>query len=618
MLIRKIVNRKSVVMGAMVPLLALASCEQAGKKQVRVAPPAQATAPTIAQQAPPPPPPPAKVEAPKPDAAAELIARAESEYQQGQENYSAGHLTAAKQNFDAAVTMLLTSKIPLKSDDRLMNEFDKIVEHVNQLEMVALQQGDGFTEQKPVPAPIAEENELTFPVDPAIKKKAETSLKVTTSDLPLVINDYVASFISFFMTPRGHAVIERALTRAGRYRSMIERTLREEGVPQDVIYLAQAESGFQPTALNPSGARGMWQLMASRGAEYGLQRNWWIDERQDPEKSTRAAARHLHDLYKQFGDWYLAMAAYDSGPGNVQYAVEKTGYADFWELYRRNVLPGETKNYVPIILAMTIMAKNPQQYGLTDVVPELPLETDTVRVDYPVDLRLVAEAVDIPLQQLMELNPSLLRMTTPNGSSFDLHLPPGTKDKFIAAMNEIPVDKRVSWRFHNVAQGETLTEIARKYHTTTAAIAEANNIDADDELRATKLIIPISASRAAAAVQYSRRATRYHVRKGDTVLSVADDFGVPAERVRRWNHIKGNALHAGTTIAIYRPVEVAESAARPRSRRTAVRHKTSGGAARRSAKANRPEGSSGSHARGKIKAKHSSATAANKRKTAHR
>ena len=151
---------------------------------------------------------------------------------------------------------------------------------------------------------------------------------------------------------------------------MIQRTLKNEGVPQDLIYLAQAESGFHPLALSRVGARGMWQFMASRGRGYGLQHTWWVDERQDPEKSTRAAARHLKDLYNQFGDWYLAMAAYNSGPGTVQSAVKRTGYADFWELYRRNVLPKETRNYVPIILAVTIMAKNPAQYGLDDMAPE--------------------------------------------------------------------------------------------------------------------------------------------------------------------------------------------------------------------------------------------------------
>src|SRR5438105_14545847 len=174
------------------------------------------------------------------------------------------------------------------------------------------------------------------------------------SDIPFVINYYVVGNINFFSnTTKGRNTLINGWQRAGRYREMIERVLREEGVPQDLIYLAQAESGFQPLAMSRASARGMWQFMSSRAAGYGLQRNWWLDERQDPEKATRAAARHLRDLYNQFGDWYLAMAAYNSGPGRVQAGVQRTGYADSWELYRRGVLPKETKKYVPTILATT-------------------------------------------------------------------------------------------------------------------------------------------------------------------------------------------------------------------------------------------------------------------------
>ena len=174
-----------------------------------------------------------------------------------------------------------------------------------------------------------------------------------------MLNDQVAMFINYFSSTKGRHTLEHGLARAGRYREMISQTLKQEGVPQDLIYLAMAESGFQPLAVSRASARGMWQFMSGSGALYGLERNWWVDDRQDPEKSTRAAAHYLKDLYAQLGDWYLAMAAYNSGAGTVQHAVERTGYADFWELYRRGVLPQETRNYVPIIVAVTIMAKNP-------------------------------------------------------------------------------------------------------------------------------------------------------------------------------------------------------------------------------------------------------------------
>ena len=440
------------------------------------------------------------------DPIGDLIARVEKEYQSGQDNYRAGHLEAAKQNFDSAFNQLLGSGFDLHSDDRLERELDRILDGINGLELAALQQGDGFAEQKSEPAPIDEANELTPTVDENVKAKAEAEIKSTHSDLPLMMTDQVAGYINYFSN-RGRGTVERALARSGRYEDMIRRTLQEEGVPQDLIYLAQAESGFHPLAVSRAGARGMWQFMGSRAKGYGLERNWWVDDRQDPEKATRAAAHHLKDLYDQFGDWYLAMAAYNSGPGTVQSAVKRTGYADFWELYRRNVLPKETRNYVPIILAVTIMAKNPAQYGLDSVVKDKPVPYDTVKIDYPIDLRLAAECVDATASDLLDLNPSLLRLTTPRvtervtgkDQEFDLHLPAGTAGKFQTAVASIPTDKRVSWRYHKVQAGETLASISRTYRIPSKSIAAANNLDDDTLAPETRLIIPIAPGKAKTA-----------------------------------------------------------------------------------------------------------------------
>jgi len=496
-----------------------------------------------------------------PDPVADLIAQVEKEYQAGQDNYRAGHLETAKQNFDRAFNTLLGSNLDIRSDQRLEQELDRILEGINGFELQALQEGDGFTEQKSEPAPIDEANEVTFPVDANVKAKAEAEIKSTPSDLPLMMTDQVAGYISYFSSTRGRPTIENALIRSGRYDDMIRRTLKEEGVPQDLIYLAQAESGFHPLALSRVGARGIWQFMASRAKGYGLERDWWLDERQDPEKSTRAAARHLKDLYNQFGDWYLAMAAYNSGPGTVQSAVKRTGYADFWELYRRNVLPKETRNYVPIIVAVTIMAKNPSQYGLDHLAMEKPVPSDIVKIDYPVDLRLVAECIDASASDLQDLNPSRLRMTTPKDRDFDLHLPIGSADKFQAAIAAIPPDMRVWWRFHKVQSGDTLASVARTYRSTTKSIAEANNLEDDaDLLPDTKLIIPIAPgehSTAEDAATYARRPVRYKIRKGDTVERVADNFGVPPAMVRKWNHLKGDSLKGRRTLYVHLPVSPA-------------------------------------------------------------
>jgi membrane-bound lytic murein transglycosylase D len=547
------------------------ACEQTGQSKGRAqasAPPPNANAPTItAKQEAPKPKPEAQTPTPAVDPVDGLIATVEKEYQKGQANYKAGHLEAAKNDFDRAFNMMLQGPMDIHSDERLEREFDKVVEAVNNLELLALKEGDGFTEQRSEPAPIDEANDVTFPVDPNVKAKAEVELRATHSDLPLVMNDRVASFISFFSSTKGRYTLEGALARAGRYREMISTVLKDEGVPQDLIYLAQAESGFRPLALSRAGARGMWQFMASRASGYGLERNWWVDERQDPEKATRAAARHLKDLYNQFGDWYLAMAAYNSGPGTVQRAVQRTGYADFWELYRRDVLPQETRNYVPIIVAVTIMAKNPAQYGLEHVVPDAAPKFETVKINYPVDLRLVAECADTSVSVLQDLNPSLLRMTTPKDMSFDLKLPAGSSARYQEAIAAIPQDMRVLWRYHKVQPGETLGDIARKYHTTAKAISEANNLTDDDLSPESKLIIPVTAGGRklgddSETLAFSKHATRYKVRKGDTVLSVADDFSVPVERLRKWNHISGNQLKAGRTILIYKPVAAAEPSGR--------------------------------------------------------
>lgn len=544
--------------------LGLSSCETTESKRKTATPPPAASAPTLtASAAPAPPPKPQAKPAPKADSVEILIAQAEKEYQAGQQNYRAGHLDAAKENFDRAVTLLLEGPVPVRSDRRLQDEFEKIVEGVHGLELQALKEGDGFSEQAAEPAPIDEASEITFPVDPNLAARAAADVKSTPSDLPLVMNDIVASYVNFFSrSTKGHNTAVNSLTRAGRYREMILRILREEGVPQDLIYLAQAESGFRNLALSRAGARGMWQFMAGRATEYGLERNWWVDERQDPEKATRAAARHLKDLYTQFGDWYLALAAYNSGPGNVQRGVERTGYADFWELYRRDALPRETKNYVPIIIAATIVAKNPEQYGLDHVIPEVAPEVDTVTVDYPVDLRLVAECVDGSVEVLQDLNPSLLRMTTPKQGSFDLKLPGGTVEKYQAAIAAIPVDKRVWWRYYKVAPGDTLPSVAKRYRTTVAAITDANSLETTALEPDSKLILPIAPGRSLddpEHMAFSKSATRYRVRKGDTVLSVADDFGVPPSRLRKWNRLKGNELRPGRVLRIYRPVAVSRA-----------------------------------------------------------
>jgi membrane-bound lytic murein transglycosylase D len=482
-----------------------------------------------------------------------LIGQVEKEYQAGLADYGAAKNEEAKQHFDSALNALLGSNLDVRSDPRLQAEFDRVVQGVNQAYPGGPSEADA--QQKSEPAPIDETNGITPAPDASTKAKVEAEIKNTHSDLPLMMTDQVAGYISYFSN-RGRGVFERALARSGRYRDMMLPILKEEGVPQDLIYLAQAESGFHALAVSRVGARGIWQFMASRARGYGLSHNMYVDDRQDPQKSTRAAARHLKDLYGQFGDWYLAMAAYNSGPGTVQAAVKRTGYADFWELYQRNVLPKETRNYVPIILAVTIMAKNPSQYGLDEVVMDKPADFDTLTISYPVDLRLVAECVGSTPAELQDLNPSLLRMTTPRTGSFQLHLPAGTKDDYEMAVASIPPDMRLWWRYHTVREGDTVASLARTYHTTAKQISEANHLEGADLEADAHLLIPIAPGKhpASDTATYARRITRYHVRRGDTVESVAENFGVSPTMLRRWNGIHGDSLHGRKVLALHLPI----------------------------------------------------------------
>jgi membrane-bound lytic murein transglycosylase D len=530
--------------------------------QVQTQAPAQAAAPADAKPESPPP-------ATASDPVADLVARVEKDYQAGLDAYHAGQTEAAKQNFDNAINALLESNLDIRSDDRLQKEFDRVVEGVNRLDLASLGFASDSDAQKSEPAPIDETNDITLSPDAKVRAKAQLEIKSTHSDLPLMMTDQVAGYISYFSN-RGRGTFERAFARSGRYHDLMVSILKQEGVPQDLIYLAQAESGFHPLAVSRVGARGIWQFMASRARGYGLQHNMWVDDRQDPEKSTRAAARHLKDLYAQFGDWYLAMAAYNSGPGTVQAAVKRTGYADFWELYRRNVLPKETRNYVPIILAVTIMTKNLSQYGFDDVSMDEPAAYDAVTVNYPVDLHLVAECVDATVPQLQELNPSLLRLTTPRVGAFVLHLPQGTKDQYQTAIAAVPPDMRLWWRYHKVQPGDTLASLARSYRVTAKSIASANHLDSAELEADAKLVIPVAAGKhpLSDTATYARRITRYRVHKGDTVETVAENFGVSAQMVRRWNGLpRGDSLRGRKVLALHLPVtpnpETASTASKP-------------------------------------------------------
>ena len=532
----------------------------------------QATAPPLAPAASPQPAAPA---APSPSATeqrgvSELIEKVEAAYAAGDADYRSGDLPAAKIQFDRAVDMMMMSGIDINATPRLHDEFERVVDKVNALEMQALKQGNGFVAPvEPSPADVA--NDVTFKVDPNFEAKARADLATTKSDLPLVMNDYVASFINFFAnTERGHNTLLHAFERAGRYKKTIEHDLAEEGVPQDLIYLAVAESGFQPRAVNRrSRAGGMWQFMPY--GDYGLERNRYVDERFDPDKSTVAYARYMKYLHDQLGDWYLAMAAYDHGAGNIQRAVARTGYASFWELYQRGELPAETRNYVPEIIAAIIIANHPKQYGFDAITLDPPLEADDVTVNYSVSLRLVSDIVNAPADELEALNPSLLRGETPPDSSFDLHLPPGTAGIFEQRIAQVPMGRRDSWRYHVVSEGDTLASVAHEFRVSVADLAAANELGGDSSIDGMEALVVPQPNRAGS----SGSGVFYRVRRGDTLVTIADRFGVTLNDLRHWNHVRGNSIGVGRRLRVAAPAEANEaSTSRSSSKSVSTRRST--------------------------------------------
>jgi len=419
-----------------------------------------------------------------------LMQRADQAFERGKKAYQANNTEQARREFDTAVDLMLEASEHNPSDRvAFQARLDEMVDSIHRRDLAGLGAGVDLDQAQFEKAPLEDLLQMTFPVDPKLKDKVKEQVQATASQLPLSVNDAVTGYIDYF-SGRGRKTLIAGLERAGRYRPMIERILQEEGIPQELIHLAQAESGFFPRAISYKAAAGMWQFMAWRGQEYGLMRTAYTDDRLDPEKATRASARHLHDLYNMFGDWYLAMAAYNCGPVAVARAVERTGYADFWALRDRHVLPVQTTNYVPIILAMTIMTKNAAEYGLEGVVPEAPMEYDTIAVDAPTHLGLVADLTDAPMPELLDLNPALLKGVAPAG--YVLHVPKGTGSSLSASLQMVPAERRASWRMHKVASGETLASIGKRYGMAAGSIATANGLKQASPVAGDRLVIPVA------------------------------------------------------------------------------------------------------------------------------
>lgn len=449
----------------------------------------------------------------------------------------------------------------------------------------------GPVEEKSEPAPIDQLLEITGEPSPTATKETEKTvaqdLETAGHDIDIPLNDRVLSYVELF-TGRLKGYLEEGLGRGARFLPMIQDVFRAEGLPLDLAYVPLIESAFKPNALSRAKAKGIWQFMRGTALENGLQHDWYIDERSDPEKATRAAAKYLKTLYGMFEDWHLALASYNGGPGRVQRAMQRSGRNDFWALAASSrYLPRETRDYVPLILAAVIIARNPTQYGMNIQPMEGPA-FETVSLSTAVDLRRVAEWADTPVETIQDLNPELRRWTTPvRSTDYELKVPRGSAETISARLATMASEDLAPLNHYTVKKGETLLGVARKLGVTRSDLAEANYLSTKTALRTgQRLIIPRAPSLGAVArnespsrpesprvdavnasnmtprtsskLESTERVRMTHrVRQGDTLFSIAKHYDTTVASVKEWNHLRNNTIQVGQRLTIYQRAAVA-------------------------------------------------------------
>ena len=513
-----------------------------------------------------------------------LIATSDRHFKTGQTELEQGHFEAAKQEFNLAVNVLLESPYGARTEPRVREHFDRLVDRISTYEVRALADGDGFTETKYEPATIDELLALstTFGTPATtleLKDIVQLDLASTSHDVPIPLNQRVLDYIELFQG-RLHDFIEDGLRRGSKYLPMIQNVFRAEGLPLDLAYVPLIESAFKPNALSRVKAKGVWQFMTGTAVENGLRRDWYIDERSDPEKATLAAAKYLRTLSTLFnGDWHLALASYNGGPGRLQRAIKTANLNDFWGLAEKpRALPHETREYVPMILAAIVIARNPAQYGF-EFEPEAALAFESVTLPRPVDLRRVAEWTETTIDEIQTLNPELRRWTTPvRDTRYELRVPPGTKDIVLSRLDASPTADLASLKYYTVKHGDTLALVARKLNVSKPDLAEANYLPVSARLTAgDRLIVPheatvLMAARAdrgipvadarrtvneagqlAEAMPTNRVRVSYQVKSGDTLASVARLFQTTVVSIKTWNpRLPSDRLTTGQRLTVYR------------------------------------------------------------------
>ncbi len=565
--------------------LSLAACGSNPRPQI-AARPAPAP-PQAAVPAPRPAPP-----QPAPDPVATLIQTSQKHFESGERELKMGHIDRARAEFDRAVDLLLESPYGARTDPRMREHFDRLVDRINAREVSALAQGDGFSVEKTEPASIDEILRIaTFP-QPAPATTTEEAVKAdlaeTAHDIPIPQNDRVLSAVELLQT-RLRDYVQESLARGAKYLPMIQNVFRAEGLPLDLAYIPIIESGFKTNALSRASAKGPWQFMRSTAVEQGLRHDWYIDERSDPEKSTVAAAKYLKSLHDMFGDWNLVLAAYNGGMGRVQRAMKRSGREDFWSLSSSTkFLPRETREYVPLILAAIIVAKNPLQYGFEMSAGE-PLKYEKVLVERPIDLRRVAEWTGASIDEIQALNPELRRLTTPvRDRQYEVRVPVGTADLFEQRLADASPADLATLKWYVVKKGDTIATVARRNRVKQADLAAANGLStrsrlakgqslvipgapaallATRTLRTTPAAVAVADGPAAAApaepeqdtavaaakpdaVPASAKRIVYRVKRGDTLFKIARLFNTTVDRLKSWNRLRGNTITPGARLNI--------------------------------------------------------------------
>lgn len=511
----------------------------------------------------------------------ENLAAARAELERGQALAEAGAWADAREAFDRAVDLLLALPGGVDSTEDAAALYDDVVATVHETERAQL---EALSDTLPVAEPSesaavdeltsdASETESDELLEAAVEEEGDVA--EVGYDIPVELNSRVQSLIEMFQE-RKRDWFQEALDRSGHYVPMIKEIFAEEGLPKDLLYLAMVESAFKERALSRAGARGIWQFISGTGRLYGLEQDFWVDDRFDPEKATRAAARHLKDLYEEFGDWYLVMAAYNSGARRVDRAIRRTGSRDFWTLAARRRLPRETRSYVPLILATIVIAKNPEAYGFTPST-ETPREYDVVRLDHAVDLETAAKSAGTTVDEMKRLNPQLRRWVTPlDREDYPLRVPKGSAEVFRTALAQIPEDERVRFGTHVVQRGDTLSRIAHRYGTSIDALTAANGIRRRTIIHPGQVLtVPVPPGALAQdAERYfgSGRDTVsidgrevYVVRRGDTLGAIASSFRMGLGALRRLNDIPESSSR------IYPGQKLVVSGAPASSRRASMR-----------------------------------------------